>query len=348
MKRSIKIIALFILVIIAYWVSVIVIGTVSDYQPSEKEIISELDGEFFIEDSTVYSVLIWNIGYAGLGKNMDFFYDGGKGVRDTEANVRENLYNITGFLQENDTIDFMLLQEVDEYAKRSYGINMVDHLNMSLPEHFPFFAYNYKVKFVPLPATKPMGKVEAGLLTLSKHIPVETSRHSFPGNYSWPTSVFMLDRCFLASTFQLSSDKEFTLINTHNSAYDDGSLRQQQMQYLKDFLTPESRNGHSFIVGGDWNQCPSDFTYAFTDYRFDSVDFVKVDKDFLKPDWNFVYDQTSPTNRRLQKPFDKETTRTTIIDYFLTSPDIEVISCKTIDLEFVNSDHNPVIISFKL
>lgn len=59
-------------------------------------------------------------------------------VRDKEENVRENLQNIIGFLLDNDTVDFMLLQEVDMNSHRSYGIDMVDHLNMALPGYFPF------------------------------------------------------------------------------------------------------------------------------------------------------------------------------------------------------------------
>lgn len=348
MKRAFKIIGGIIALIACYFIIVFAVGTITDYKPIEKEIISDFGDKIYIEDSTVYSALIWNIGYAGLGANMDFFYDGGQQVRDTELNVHKNLNSIAGFLQMNDTVDFILLQEVDEYSKRAYGLNMVDHINMSLPEHLPFFAYNYKVKFVPVPCTKPMGKVQAGLLTLSKHIPINSTRHSFPGNYSWPKSLFMLDRCFLSTTFLLPNNKEFTIINTHNSAYDDGSLRQQQMNYLKDHLKTTVENKGSFLVGGDWNQSPSNFSYSYKNYKFDSTEFITVDENFLEPDWKFIYDKTLPSNRRLQKPLDKKTTKTTIIDYFLTSSEIEIISCKTIDLEFKNSDHNPVIISFRL
>ena len=37
-----------------------------------------------IEFDTTFSIISWNLGYNGLGKEMDFFYDGGKQVRASE------------------------------------------------------------------------------------------------------------------------------------------------------------------------------------------------------------------------------------------------------------------------
>ena len=67
------------------------------------------------------TVLSWNIGYAGLGDDMDFFYDGGKRVRDSRRRTLENLRNIVAELRKADA-DIMLLQEVDCDSHRSYGI----------------------------------------------------------------------------------------------------------------------------------------------------------------------------------------------------------------------------------
>ena len=44
----------------------------------------------------------------------------------------------------------------------------------------------------------------------------------------------------------------------------------------------------------------------------------------------------------------RATTTTTVIDFFLLSPNVETASVKCINLEFKNSDHNPVIITAKL
>lgn len=346
MKIVIKSIVGAVLLFVVYFLSVIIIASITKYKPEEVEQISKIDGDFYLNDSTVYSALIWNIGYCGLGAEMDFFYDGGAQVRDSEDNVMRNIYKITEFLKANDTIDFILLQEVDEKSKRSYKANIVEHLNITLAEHFPFFTYNYKVGYVPIPVKKPLGKVNSGLLTLSKHIPNESQRHSFPGNFSWPTSLFMLNRCFLTTTFKVSNNKEFVLVNTHNSAYDDGSLRQEQMDYLKSFLEDKASAGKTFMVGGDWNQCPPNFQEEFVGHKFDTVNKLNVEEDFLDKGWKFVYESSIPTNRRLMTNYAKGKTPVTTIDYFLSSAGIEIESVKTIDLDFANSDHQPVIVSF--
>lgn len=348
MKVIIRIVVSAVLLFVVYFLTVIIVATISKYRPDEVEQISIIDEDFYLNDSTVYSALIWNIGYGGLGAEMDFFYDGGVQVRDSEDNVRRNIYKVTEFLKSNDTIDFIMLQEVDEKSKRSYKLNVVEHLNVTLAEHFPFFAYNYKVGYVPIPIKKPLGKVNSGLLTFSKHIPVETQRHAFPGNFAWPTSIFMLDRCFLTTAFKVANDKEFVLINTHNSAYDDGSLRQEQMAYLKNYLIDKSGDGNTFMVGGDWNQCPPDFQPEYVGHVFDTVNKLSVEDDFLANGWEFVYEPGIPTNRRLMTNYVKGLTPVTTIDYFLSSAGIEIESVKTIDLDFVNSDHQPVIVSFSI
>lgn len=333
---------------IIYFLVVIVIASIAGYKPRAVEQISKFEDDFFLNDTSVYSVLIWNIGYGGLGAEMDFFYDGGKSVRDSENNVRRNIYKITEFLQANDSVDFMLLQEVDLKSKRSYRIDQVDHFNLALAGHFPFFVNNYKVFYVPVPPLKPMGKVNSGLLSFAAHIPAETSRHSFPGNYSWPTRLFMLDRCFLVNRFKMHSGKELLIINTHNSAFDDGSLRLLQTNCLHNFLEEEEDKGNSFVVGGDWNQSPGNFVQAFEDHFFDTLNLSYIENAFLQPGWNWAYDNAVPSNRRVMEPYIKGQTPVTLIDFFLTSSNIEVLSCKGVDMDFRFSDHNPVIISFRL
>jgi endonuclease/exonuclease/phosphatase family metal-dependent hydrolase len=348
MKKYIRIIVLLVLLPVIYLLVVIIIGSVFKYKPKVVDQISKIDEDLPIASDKVYSVMIWNIGYAGLGAEMDFFYEGGESVRDSEDNTRRNLYKITEFLQANDTLDFILLQEVDNASKRSYKINQVDHLNMAMAGHFPFFATNYKVVYVPMPLMHPWGKVSSGLLSFTQHVPIETSRYSLPGDFEWPKSIFMLERCFLVNRFKLDTGKELLIINTHNSAYDDGTLRLQEMNSLKEFLKVEEAKGNSFVVGGDWNQCPSGFEPKFSGYLFDTTDLYYVNKDFLQTDWSWAYDASIPTNRRVNIPYIKGQTAVTLIDFLLTSPKVEVLSCKTIDLSFKYSDHNPVIASFKL
>ncbi|RLC30560.1 MAG: endonuclease/exonuclease/phosphatase family protein, partial [Deltaproteobacteria bacterium] len=241
------------LVLIAY-------ATFTDYKPDEKTVVFESDDPTVIQAGAELTFMIWNLGYCGLSADMDFFYDGGKQVRTSEKNVRQNLEKITRFIKEQQSSDFILLQEVDRDSARSYHLDEFDSISKLLENFQACFGINYNVKFVPVPVTSPLGKVFSGLATFSRQVPKSSVRYSFPGNYGWPKGLFMLDRCFLVNRYAVSDGKELLVINTHNSAYDDGSLRKGQMDYLKAFLTDEYSRGNYIIVGGDWNQCAPGFS----------------------------------------------------------------------------------------
>ncbi len=298
-------------------------------------------------DPQIYNLMIWNIGYAGLGRDMDFFYDGGKQVRPPRPRVEENLSAVQAFLLEDPDIDFFLFQEVDEKSKRSYGINQVSRLSRAFPDFYSSFAKNYDVIFVPVPVLDPLGPVRSGLLTLSRFEPLSVVRHAFPGNYAWPQGLFMLDRCFLVSRFGLANKKELVVINTHNSAYDDGGLRTRQMGYLKEFLIKEVEQGNFLVVGGDWNQCPPGFVPDFASNIMDNTRRMDIDLDYIEQ-WSWAWDKTIPTNRRLAAPYDAGTSPTTVIDFFLVSPNVEVQEVQGIYLGFEHSDHHPVKLKIKL
>ncbi len=337
-----------VLLPVLYIATVISVGTISNYEPEQAEPISTIQDTFLLGDTSAYTALIWNIGYAGLGAEMDFFYDGGEKVRDSRENVQNNLGNIAAWLERNDSIDFILLQEVDEKSKRSYKSNQVNVLNKVLSSHYSFFCLNYHVRYVPMPFLRPMGKVKSGLLSYSRHIPLKSIRYSFPGNYGWPKGIFMLDRCFMEQRFPLNNGKELVVINTHNSAYDDGSLRKEQLNYLRSFLLEEETNGNYVLIGGDWNQCPPGFIGNFSGEVFDTVNLQHIQEGYPREGWSFVYDGQYPTNRRVKTVYKKGKTPVTLIDYFLVSPNIEVLKVQGVDMGFRYSDHNPLIIHFKL
>ena len=102
------------------FIGLIVYALISDYRPEEKEVISRPDNPSLLKDSTVYSLLTWNIGYAVLDKGMDLFKDGGTKVITPEENFQQNNSAIKDFLTDNNMTDFILIQEIDRKSKRSY------------------------------------------------------------------------------------------------------------------------------------------------------------------------------------------------------------------------------------
>ena len=337
-------------VLIVLFAAILGYFTITDYRPVETRLIYQSDQPDTLNAAIPFTCLSWNVGYGGLGDDMDFFYDGGKQVRTGRQRTKQNLLNIVDFMVHNDSIDFILLQEVDTDAKRTYHYDEYRLFDDSLTVHHGFFALNYHVKFVPVPLFQPMGRVKSGLLTLSRYNPSRVERINFPGDPSWPIVLFELDRCFLATYFPLSNGKELVVINTHNSAFDDGSLKAQEMEYLRNYLTAQYNAGNYIITGGDWNQNPPGFaTNTFGPPPLQgNFRYISVPDDYMGEGWSFVYDSTTPTNRDLLAPYQPGTTFTTILDFFLISPNCSNTLVKTTHLGFQSSDHNPVTASFTL
>jgi endonuclease/exonuclease/phosphatase family metal-dependent hydrolase len=332
---------------VAGFIFLLVYGTLSDYRPERQIILSRNPGAPYLTDST-FNIMIWNIGYCGLGEEMDFFYDGGKGVRPGRSASQANLRGVLDFVETLDSVDFYLFQEVDIKSKRSYRVNQLETLKKSLSPQHTSFGKNFDVFFNPAPPRAPLGKVHSGIATLSTKIPRSSVRWSFPGNYAWPMGVFMLDRCFVVDRFPLEGGHELLVVNTHNSAYDDGTLRKGQMDFLHGFLTEEYAKGNYIIVGGDWNQTPHGFIPGFRNDVFDTFQLSYIDKDYLPGEWTWLYDPGVPTNRRVNIPYEQGVSRATVIDYYLLSPNLEPLAVKGVDLRFANSDHQPVLASFSL
>ena len=161
-------------------------AVITDYRPAEREVLQDLSGlsgsgaedrsgtaAGVLPDSL--SILCWNIGYGGLGDDMDFFYDGGTQVRTSRERTQAN---INGILEEirRHSPDILLLQEVDECSRRSYRINEVEMLRGAFPDYHIFLGYNYKSFFVPIPLKAPMGRVASGVVLIGGSTPP-----AFPG-----------------------------------------------------------------------------------------------------------------------------------------------------------------------
>ncbi|MDA3928884.1 MAG: hypothetical protein PF541_07970 [Prolixibacteraceae bacterium] len=147
--------------------------------------------------------------------------------------------------------------------------------------------------------------------------------------------------------YTLENGKNFLIINTLNSACNDGSLRLQQMGYLKSILIDLYKNGNYVIVGGDWNQCPNEFVPKFNGDVFDEEMLFYIEANYPEHGWTWAYDQNIPSNRRVLIPYEKGKTLVAVIDLFLLSHNIDVEKVNGCDLGFEFSDHQPVELKIK-
>ena len=340
LKRILRIFLLLVVLVVLYVVGVIAYAWATDYIPEAQEAstITDAGTPLLKIEKDSFALFNWNIGFSGLGEESDFFYDGGKQVHVDRTIVEKNLAGIKQVLAKyRPHTDFFLLQEVDKGSARSYDTDQPALLGEILNGFSYAFGKNYDVGFVPVPFTNPLGGVLSGLTTYSRYKPAEATRYAFEGNYNFPNYLFFLDRCFLLTRFPLPNGKDLVVINTHNSAYDKGKLRKMQMQQMTDVLTAEYEKGNYVIVGGDWNQRAPGFPGFGRKYPA-----IEVPEVYPAEGWQWAFDSHTPTNRALKAPYDADTTSRTLIDFYLLSPNVELLRVEGVDLDFVYSDHQPV------
>jgi len=348
LHNTIKILLIILIGIFVYFLGILIINMVYDYKPVGAELgVTDFRNYDDVEWNASYSMITWNIGYAGLGNNADFFYDGGKMARPYLGDFNRYWDEILEQLHLFDSVSFLLLQEVDIASRRSYKINQFDAISTNLSSHGGFFVKNYDVMFVPVPLFNPMGKVVSGISFFTKKRIIESCWREFDGDRSWPMGLFLPDRCFMQVTFDLEPGKKLYIINTHNSAFDDGSERDSQLGLLYYYMLDAYQDGNYVIAGGDWNINPAGFAnepFISGDVPFDISGIQQV----KGPDenWKIVFDPYYPTNRDVSAPYVPGLTPTTIIDFFVCSPNIRVLDVKTLYDGFRNTDHHPVYFRF--
>ncbi|HHB79198.1 MAG TPA: endonuclease/exonuclease/phosphatase family protein [Saprospiraceae bacterium] len=353
LKKAITIIFSLIGLFLLYVIGAILYATVTDYQPEDALALRpRYDAKVAaIQDSTL-SFMTWNIGYGGLGAKSDFFYEDEGSLRSGKSAVRPDKATSDAYFAgiqktiKDNPVDFYLLQEVDTLSKRGHYRNQLKGIHDVIPDYFASFATNYNVKRVPLPVLEPWdvyGKVVGGLGTYAKYQPDIATRLQLPGNYSWPTRVFQLDRCVAYHEFPLASGKKIVVMNVHNSAFDKGGkLKKQQMAFIQNLAMDAYKQGNYVVVGGDWNQNPPGFRPQTYQPGYTTKLAIPIDASAFPEDWVWVYAPDFPTNRSVKDPYVPGKTPVTTIDFFLLSPNVQALKVQVVDLDFAFSDHQPV------
>ena len=355
MKRSVRRIlfaaAGILAVVVIAFVFLVIILSVREYRPQEKESVklSHNRGQKVFKDQEI-SILTWNIGYGALSETEDFFMDGGEKVRpDNKELVWKNIEAMKKVIKESRS-QVVFLQEVDHNSKRSYYINEVKAFSNGWGGSTGY-ARNFLCDYIPYPLPT-IGKVDAGLLTLNQFQADQAERISLPTPFSWPVRICQLKRCLFLERVPIEgSNRQVVFVNLHLEAYDDGSGKEVQTKLLAQILEKEYEAGNYVIAGGDFNQ-----TFEQVDedkypvWDKDNFQAGKVEENLFGEEWQFAVDDSLPTCRLLNGPYDRSDKKTQfyVIDGFILSPNVKLEYVKTLDEDFKNSDHNPVQIKIKL
>ena len=333
------------------------------YRIEDNKNLDILDrNENTLDTNKTFTITTYNIGFGAYSRDYSFFMDSGYMKDGTyvsgkyakakdEGIVLTNTHGAINSLT-NTNSDFIFLQEVDKEATRSYGVNQYEMLTDMFNEYDASYASNFHSAYLLYPFNDVIGKTEAGIVTMSKYDIESSVRYSLPIDESFPTRFFDLDRCFSISRIKVSEDKELVLINVHLSAYDEGGIiRKAQMKVLNDILKAEKEKGNYVVAGGDFNHDIVGSINSFETEQKVPEWVYSLSNDDLVSGYTFVSDTDTPTCRSTDMAYTEGVNYTVVIDGFIVSDNIEVVSANVSvgeDNLFLHSDHNPVSMKFKL
>lgn len=313
---------------------------------------------------TEYTVTTYNIGFGAYNHDFSFFLDSGtmkdgkevSGIYSKAFSKEIVLDNINGAIDviEGLNPDFMFFQEVDIKADRSHDVNQFGMLKDRFYLHGSLYASNFHTGFFAYPFNDMIGKSESGIVTMSNKNITNVVRYQLPVSDAFITKFFDLDRCFTASYLPIEgSDKFLVLVNVHLSAYDEGGVfRKQQIDKLNQFFESETSKGNYVVCGGDFNHDISNdptFEGFETEQNVPEWVYTLTNDDLTEgSNMRFATAINAPTCRSTDLPYEKGVNYSVVIDGFIVSNNVEVVLVENIDADFQYSDHNPVMLKFKL
>ncbi len=234
------------------------------FHPDERqpEPVSCDDSAPMLQPGQTLKVMSWNVQYMA-GKNYVFFYDlwdgSGPDERPSSADIAHTVDEVARIIRDEDP-DVLLIQELDDGAARTDGADQLALLTDKIGSLYPCStaAFYWKAAFVPHPRI--MGSSGAKLAVLSKYRIDSAERHSLPAISSDDivTRQFNYKRAILAAYLPIEGGGSFAALNTHLSAFAQGSPTMAlQIEKVLAVLAELDGGAQPWVIGGDFNLLPA-------------------------------------------------------------------------------------------
>ena len=355
MKKALKIILILILVIILIAAVYVAYVFIDYHRIGSGPIVVSGKTDASAQAGEPYHLVSWNIGFGAYTQDYDFFMDGGtQSWAESEQVLDANLGEICTFLGAQDA-DFYLVQEVDIDSTRSYHRDERVPIVSTLGGGYVHtFAQNYDSPFLFYPFTEPHGASRSGLLTFSRFDIANALRMELPIETS-VMKLVDLDRCYSVNRIPVAEGKELVLYNLHLSAYtSDGQIANEQLRMLVDDMKTEYAAGNWCIAGGDFNKdLPGNSGELFgVPTREGDTWAQPLPAGIIPEGLSLVVplhtDDPHASCRTASEPYNIKTTFRITVDGFLVSDNVTVLDSNVIEMDYANSDHNPVYLDFIL
>lgn len=303
-------------------------------------------------DST-YTITSYNVGFGAYSRDYSFFMDGGKYSRAySKEEAIKNISSAANIIAALNP-DFAFFQEVDTKATRSYYVDEAALISDVFQGYTSAFAQNYDSPYLLYPVSSPIGMSLSGLETYSKFSVSSALRRSLPVESGF-RKLLDLDRCYSITRIPVDDGEELVLINLHLSAYTaDVTIGEAQLKMLFKDAAREYSAGNYVLIGGDFNKDILGDSPEVFHTKTDVPEWAKpLNKSLIPAGFTVlrpeITEDIKPTVRDCDTGYVQGETFVSAIDGFIVSDNITPVYEEHLDTDFMYSDHNPVILKFKL
>ena len=145
-------------------------------------------------------IATYNIGFGAYDPDFSFFMDSGEtldgkvlnGTGSRASSKFSVIKNTAGAVSKVSelNVDFAFFQEVDVSAHRSYFYDQYSYIQQTFQNYSSSISKNFHSAYLFYPLGNPHGKVDAGIVTVSKYNITSATRRSFPIDESFPTKFW--------------------------------------------------------------------------------------------------------------------------------------------------------------
>jgi endonuclease/exonuclease/phosphatase family metal-dependent hydrolase len=285
------------------------------------------------------TLVSWNIGYAGMGKESDFLLDHGRSLRPRSKQLV--IKNLRGILETLSMIDaqLFLLQEAAGPSWNTFGVDVFRVLRREFGAYHWYFDPDIAIGLNDDHSGIINGNATASILQTR-------SVESYP--LSRETGLIGKEYAVLVTTLE-RAEHVWAILNIHLSAFDAQmeGLRERQVKEVMELARSLYERGAYVVIGGDWNLRLMETRFPHTTALEDLFWIRDLDTHLIPQGWQVATDPAVPTVRTAQRPYEKGLNHTLIIDGFVLSPNVRLEEIKTLDLGFEYSDHQPVILTVR-
>ncbi len=309
-----------------------------------------------LDKNSSLKVMTWNIQFmAGSGYHFWFepLDDSGPDKRPAKENILKTIEAVAAVI-EQEKADIILLQEVDDGAKRTDKEDQLQKLLKLLPESYSSHTSCFYWKTAFLPHPKIMGSTGMKLSIISKYKISKATRHSLPLiPQNWIVRQLGIKRAIFEASLPYKNGGKLIVMNTHLEAYSQGyDTLQKQVKQIKEQLLMLDEAQLDWIIGGDFNLLPTG--------QFQQLDDESRKEFQAETELQLLYDHFSvlPSKQQLAEneaawltylpndPSIQSADRT--LDYLIHSKGLKPQKVSVNQADGFNcSDHAPLCVTFK-